>query len=76
MVLPWPINEAFVEGERGDQREHPYVVGLKFGIEVKLSEFECKELCVSVECCECLVIPLWKTKLETSKLWLYLYLLI
>ena len=38
---------------RGDQEEHPYVVGLKYGIEEKLSDFVCKELCVSVECCEC-----------------------
>ena len=55
---------------RVDQEEHPYVVGLKSGIEEKLSEFECKELCVSVECCECVVRPLWKTKLETSRIWL------
>ena len=76
MGFPWPIKEAFMNYVEGDQEHHPYVVGLKFGIEVKLSEFVCKELCVSVECCECLVIPLWKTKLETSRLWLYLYLLI
>ena len=29
---------------RGDQEEHPYVVGLNFGIEAKLSEFLWKEL--------------------------------
>ena len=53
-----------------EPREHPYAVGLKSGIEVTLSEFVCKEICVSVECCECVVIPLWKTKMETSRLWL------
>ena len=42
-----------MERVEGDQEEHPYVVGLKSGIEEKLSEFMCKELCVSVECCEC-----------------------
>ena len=53
MILPWPIKEAFVDYVRGDQQEHPYVVGLRFGIEEKLSEFACKELYVSVECYEC-----------------------
>ena len=55
---------------RRDQEEYPYVIGLKFGIEAKLSEFVCKDICVSVECGEFVVRPLWKTKLETSRLWL------
>ena len=58
MGFPWPIKEAFMNYVEGDQQQHPYVVGLKFGIEVKLSEFVCKELCVSVECCEFVVRPL------------------
>ena len=55
---------------RGYQEEHPYAVGLKSGIEEKLSEFVCKDLCVSVECCECVVRPLWKRKLSTSRIFL------
>ena len=61
MILPWPIKESFMEHVKGDQEEHPYVVGLKYGIEAKLSEFVCKELCVSVEfgvlwvCCKTIV---------------------
>ena len=70
MSLPWPIKEAFMDYVEGDQEEHPYVVGLKSGIEEKLSEFMCKELCVSVECCECVVRTLWNTKLATSRIWL------
>ena len=40
---------------RRDQEEHPFAVGLKYGIEEKLSEFVCKELCMSVECCKTIV---------------------
>ena len=76
MGFPWPIKEAFMNYVEGDQEQHPYVVGLKSSIEAKKSEFVCKELCVSVECHECVVRPLWKTNIETSRLWLYLYLLI
>ena len=61
---------------RRDREEHPYAVGLKSSIEEKLSEFVCKEICVSVESCECVVRTLWKIKMETSRLWLQLYLLI
>ena len=39
----------------GDQEEHPYAVGLKYGVEEKLSEFVCKEICVSEECCKTIV---------------------
>ena len=39
----------------GGQEEHPYVVGLKSSIEAKLSEFVCKEICVSEECCNSIV---------------------
>ena len=39
----------------GDQEEHPYVVGLKFGIEERLSEFVCKYIYVSEECCKNIV---------------------
>ena len=53
MSLPWPIKEAFMVYVKGYQEEHPYVVGLKYRIEEKLSEFMCKELCVSEECFEC-----------------------
>ena len=59
-----------MEGVRGDQEEHPYAVGLKYGIEEKLSEFVCKEIFVSVECCERVVRPLWKKKMLTSRIWL------
>ena len=38
MSLPWPIKEAFMDYVKRDQGEHPYVVGLKSGIEEKLSE--------------------------------------
>ena len=41
-----------MEGVRIDQEEHPYVVGLKSGIEASFSEFVCEELCVSKECCK------------------------
>ena len=51
MDLPWPINEAFMEGVRGDQEEHPYAIGLKSGIEEKLREFVCKRAL-----CECGVL--------------------
>ena len=44
-----------MEGVRRDQEEHPYVVGLKYGIEERLSEFVCKEICVSEECCKTIV---------------------
>ena len=39
MSLPWPIKEGFMDNVGRDQGEHPYVVGLKSGIEGKLSEF-------------------------------------
>ena len=38
MSLPWPIKEGFMDYVRGDQEENPYAVGLKSGIEEKLSE--------------------------------------
>ena len=47
MSLPWTIQEGFMDYVKRYQEEHPYVVGLKSGIEEKLSEFVCKELCVS-----------------------------
>ena len=39
MSLPWPIKEGFMGHMKRDQGEHPYVVGLKSGIDAKLSEF-------------------------------------
>ena len=51
----WPINEAFVEWLRGGQRNHPYAVGLRSGLEASLSESMCKELVVSEECCKYIV---------------------
>ena len=68
MDLPWPINDAFMEGVRGDKRENPYVAGLKSGIQESLSEFVCNRYCVSVEFYKCVGIPLWKTKMETLRL--------
>ena len=47
----WPINEAFMEGVRGRPIEHPYVVGLKLGIEETVSEFACER-----DLCECGVL--------------------
>ena len=38
MSLPCPIKEGFMDYVKGDQGKHPYVVGLKFGIEAKLTE--------------------------------------
>ena len=38
LILPWPIKEGFMDHVKGDQEEHPYAVGLKYGIEEKLSE--------------------------------------
>ena len=42
MDLFWPINEAFMEGVKERPREHPYVVGLKSGIEASVSGFFCE----------------------------------
>ena len=53
--LFWPINESFMEGVRGDQRKHPYAVGLKYDIDASLSEFVCEELSVSEEFCKSIV---------------------
>ena len=39
MSLLWPIKEGFMDYVMGDQREHPYVVGLKSSNEAKLSAF-------------------------------------
>ena len=45
-----------MEGVGRDQREHPYVVGLKYGIvEASVSEFVCEETCVSDKCCKSIV---------------------
>ena len=38
MILPWLIKEGFLDHVSRDQEESPYVVGLKSGIEEKLSE--------------------------------------
>ena len=51
MSLPWPIKEAFMEHVKGDQEEHPYVVGLKYGIVANLSE-----CCVQRDLCELRVV--------------------
>ena len=37
--FPWSIKEGFMDHVRGDQVEHPYDVGLKFGIEENLREW-------------------------------------
>ena len=44
-----------MEGVRGYQRKHPYVVGLKSSIEESLSESMCEELVVSEEYCKSIV---------------------
>ena len=64
MSLPYPIKEGFMDYVRGDQGEHPYVVGLKFGIEAKL-----RECCEQRALCEC-VKDLVEIKLLASRLWL------
>ena len=38
MSLPYPIKEGFMDYVRGDQEQNSYAIGLKFGIEEKLSE--------------------------------------
>ena len=45
MSLSWLIKEAFMDYVRRDQEERPYAVELKSGIEARLSEFVCKEIC-------------------------------
>ena len=50
MTLPWPIKESFMDYVRRDQEEHPYVVGLKSGIEANLREW-CEQQFVLVESC-------------------------
>ena len=40
---------------RGGQRKHPYVVGLRSGLEASLSESMCEELVVSEDCCKSIV---------------------
>ena len=55
---------------RRDQVQHPYVVGLKSSIEENL-----RECCEQRTFCEC-VKYLVETKLLTSRLWLYLSILI
>ena len=40
---------------RGFQRKHPYVVGLRSGLEASLSESMCEELVVSEDCCKSIV---------------------
>ena len=39
----------------GGQRKHPYATGLRYGLEVSLSESMCEELVVSEECCKSIV---------------------
>jgi len=36
--FPWPIKEIFLDHMKGGQEEHPYIVGLKSGIEENLTE--------------------------------------
>ena len=48
MNLPWPIKEGFMDHVKGDQEEHPYVVGLKSSIEEKLREY-CEQRVVLVD---------------------------
>ena len=40
----WPINASYVDHVRERPREHPYVVGLKYGIGGKVREFMSKRL--------------------------------
>ena len=44
-----------MEGVGGEQKENPYVVGLKSGIKESLCEFVYEDICVSVECCKSIV---------------------
>ena len=54
---------------RGDQEEHPYVVGLNYGIEEKFKE-DCEHrFCISGELCECVKV-LMETNILTSRIWL------
>ena len=39
LSLPYPIKENFMHHVKGDQVEHPYVVGLKYGIQENLREW-------------------------------------
>ena len=40
---------------REGQRKHPYVFGLRSGLEASLSESMCEEIVVSEECCKSIV---------------------
>ena len=40
---------------RGGQRKHPYVIGLRSGLEVSLSDSMCEDLVVSEKCCKSIV---------------------
>ena len=42
-----------MKGVRGNQTQDPYAIGLKSGIEETLSDFVCKDIFVSDECCDC-----------------------
>ena len=44
-----------MEGVRGYQRKHPYVVGLRSGLESSLSKSMCEDIFVSEECCKSIV---------------------
>ena len=51
MILTCPIKEGFMDYVKRDQGEHPYVVGLKSGIEAKL-----RECCEKIYLCEWRVV--------------------
>ena len=44
-----------MEGVRGDQRNHPYTVGMRSGLEASFSESMCEEIVVSEEYCKSIV---------------------
>ena len=59
--FPWPIKESFMNHVRGDQEEHPYVVGLKSGIEANVIEW-CEKEFVLVESCVSVSKTLWRQR--------------
>ena len=47
LSFPWPIKGGFMDHVKGDQEEHPYVVGLKSGIEENMRECCEKIVCIA-----------------------------
>ena len=57
--FPWPIKENFMDHARRYQEEHPYYVGLKFGIEENLRQW-CEKEFVLFESCVSVSKTLWR----------------